>query len=572
MDSASQRTYVSRHLRDQLKLPTVSTESLHINTFGGMASHESSCDVVQLSLKTKTHGSLIIEALVIPTICHPLTSQPISHSRERYDHLKRLDLADAANITDKLDVDVLIGSDLYWSLVTGRVVRGKDGPTAIHTKVGWVLSGPTSGRESVVNLTLTSTHTLKIEACSIEAALDDRLKLFWELESLGITEVETSVYDKFVQQIRFDGRRYEVTLPWKEHHPHLPDHFDLCRRRLHSLLKRLRQTPQLLREYHTIIQEQLDKGIVEAVAHPTQIISHQIHYSPHHGVVRQDKKTSKLRMVYDASAKSTGPSLNECLYTGPKFGQSIFDILLRFRLHHVGLIGDIEKAFLMVSVKERDRDALRFLWITNPDDEDPEITKLRFTRVVFGVKSSPFLLNATINHHLETYRDTDPDFVEKFLSSIYVDDLVSGSSDVESTYELYTKSKLRLADAGFRLRKFATNSNKLRQLIREKESLSVGEGTRERIHAEEDQSYAKSSLGLITEEKPGTNKVLGVQWDVTEDEFLIDIAGVANSTEGLEATKRTVVSTQRDSLIPWESCPQSQFCSRSFANNFVRQN
>lgn len=75
----------------------------------------------------------------------------------------------------------------------------------------------------------------------------------------------------------------------------------------------------------------------------------------------------------------------------------------------------------------------------------------RFTCVVFGVSSSLFLLNATIRHHMEMYQDVDPSFVDKFLSLIYVDGMSLGSSDVESTYELYLKSKSRLAEAGFKL-------------------------------------------------------------------------------------------------------------------------
>lgn len=94
----------------------------------------------------------------------------------------------------------------------------------------------------------------------------------------------------------------------EEHHQPLPDNFDLCRKRLSGLLKRLRQTPQLLAEYYAIIQDQLDKGIVEVVTQPTCTASDRVHYLPHHGVVRQDKDTSKLRIVYDASARSTGPS------------------------------------------------------------------------------------------------------------------------------------------------------------------------------------------------------------------------------------------------------------------------
>ena len=87
----------------------------------------------------------------------------------------------------------------------------------------------------------------------------------------------------------------------------------------------------------------------------------KVHYLPHHAVIWEDKETTKLRIVYDASAKSKGPSLNDCLYTGPKFDQRIMDIWLRFHTHQVALTADIEKAFLMVSKSEKDRDVLWFL-------------------------------------------------------------------------------------------------------------------------------------------------------------------------------------------------------------------
>ena len=107
--------------------------------------------------------------------------------------------------------------------------------------------------------------------------------------------------------------------------------------------------------------------------------------------------------MYDASARTTGPSLNDCLYTGPNFGQNILHILLRFRLHQVALIGDIEKAFLMVSVADCDRDVLRFLWTTDINSAEIRTKVFRFTRVVFGVSASPFLLNATIDHHMNVH-------------------------------------------------------------------------------------------------------------------------------------------------------------------------
>ena len=87
--------------------------------------------------------------------------------------------ADTVDISDKFEVDMLIGSDLCWSLVTGRVIKGKNEPTAIHTKVGWVLSGPIDHNEVMVNYTLKSTYGLKIDTCSLEASLNDPLKRFW---------------------------------------------------------------------------------------------------------------------------------------------------------------------------------------------------------------------------------------------------------------------------------------------------------------------------------------------------------------------------------------------------------
>ena len=203
-----------------------------------------------------------LSALVFPSICKPLTSQPINYSRESYEHLIGLELADAAEESDMIEIDVLIGADSYWDFVTGEVVRGNSGPTAIRTKIGWILSGPTKPLEVSVNLTFASTHTLYTDYCpSTETCLDVCLKRFWDLESLGIVKQESSVYEKFIQKITFNGHNYEVSLPWKECHPPLPHHYELCYGRLLSLLRRLRQTPQLLAEYDSIIQDQLAKKL-----------------------------------------------------------------------------------------------------------------------------------------------------------------------------------------------------------------------------------------------------------------------------------------------------------------------
>lgn len=161
-----------------------------------------------------------------------------------------------------------------------------------------------------------------------------------------------------------------------------------------SLLRRLRQNPQLLRQYNDVIQKQIEMGVLERVdimGGPPESISGgpkgPVHYLPHHAVVKPDSQTTKVRIVYDASARSGGPSLNDCLHVGPKFNQLIMEILLRFRVHRVAVIADIEKSFLMISIDPKDRNALRFLWVKNQDQQPPDICAHRFTRVVFGVAS-----------------------------------------------------------------------------------------------------------------------------------------------------------------------------------------
>ena len=115
----------------------------------------------------------------------------------------------------------------------------------------------------------------------------------------------------------------------------------------------------------------------------------------------ENKDTKKVRIVFHASSKvREEPSLNDCLYSGPCLLPAVCNILLRFRLGKIGLISDIKQAFLNIAIAEEHRDLLRFLWYENFDADDPEVIILRFTRVVFGLTSSPFLLNGTISSHV----------------------------------------------------------------------------------------------------------------------------------------------------------------------------
>lgn len=165
----------------------------------------------------------------VPLICEPLTVQTVALAKNMYDHLRGRHLADYSTESAPADVDVLIGSDQYWQVVTVEVRKEDWGPMAIHTRQRWVLSGPIEGFTYNTDPSVNSTHVLR---CASEPTqpenngLTEELKRFWDLESLGISSSELSVYDQFINTITFQQGRYEVHLPWKYAHPILPDNYE----------------------------------------------------------------------------------------------------------------------------------------------------------------------------------------------------------------------------------------------------------------------------------------------------------------------------------------------------------
>ena len=546
LDNGSQRSYLTQSARNSLHLSTTSKRQLAIAAFGSKRREPQPCEVVRLEVQTRLGQYTSLDVFVVPHICEPLTSQPLYQYLELYPHLGGLELADNPG-KGMCEVDLLVGSDFYWDFVSGETRRGDKGPVAVETTLGWILSGPTEFiRNPGQMVSLVTTHTLSIDGKVTNKMLDATLQSFWELESLGIRpdEMGDVAIDQFANSITMKEGRYEVSLPWREGHDPLPTNYQLSRRRLTGLLRRLRRTPEILKEYDFIIRSQLKHQIVEVVPEDEENAS-VIHYLPHHAVVRQDKNTTKVRVVYDASSKSIGPSLNQCLHVGPKYNQKINELLFRFRSYPIALVADIEKAFLMVSINPADRDVLRFLWVENPFEEDFKVVTMRFTRVMFGVTSSPFLLNATIQHHLQLYCSSSPDLVKTLNQSLYVDDLVAGADTEDEAYSLYRDSKDVLKRGSFNLRKFVTNVSQLQRRIDEKEAPMITADSNSlcssSIHPYEE-SFAQSTIPIDSVSHPGEHKVLGIQWDLERDHLFFDLAHLLEKAEMFQPTKRNVVS------------------------------
>ena len=172
--------------------------------------------------------------------------------------------------------------------------------------------------------------------------------------------------------------------------------------------------------------------------------------------MRATEESTKLRIVYDASARAfnSAPSLNDCLNTGPPLQNKLWSVLVRGHFNPVANTGDLQKAFLQVRVKEIDQDAIHFHW---HQDEQSPLEALRFTRALFGLAPSPFLLGGVIEMHFNNWEERKPELVAKIRKELYVDDLISGSTTVCKTRELKDKTKEIFQDACFNLHKWHSN-------------------------------------------------------------------------------------------------------------------
>ena len=192
----------------------------------------------------------------------------------------------------------------------------------------------------------------------------------------------------------------------------------------------------------------------------------------------------------------------------------------------------------MMKVADSDKDVLRFLWVDDVTSEEPTIVVKRFNRVVFGVTSSPFLLNGTVRHHVTSYESEDPQFVKEFLSSLYVEDFNGGKDSVSEAFQLYLKAKSLLQVGGFNLRKWLSNSMELNQKIDQEERVPIMEAP---PVSEEDSTYARTHFECHAPVGANGRTILGLEWESTEDNFVLHLDWLVQFAKELPDTKRSVL-------------------------------
>ena len=278
--------------------------------------------------------------------------------------------------------------------------------------------------------------------------------------------------------------------------------------------------------YKAAINEYVEKGIAEEV--PDQSDDNgTVRYLPHHAVFRDDKRKTKCKIVFDASAREGGDaSLNDCVLPGPPLQLNLASALIRFRTHKIGLIADIEKMFLQVKLAPEDRDVHRYLWRDLQPNEVPKVYRMQ--RLTFGVNASPFLAIATVHAHVNKYKEMSPYAVEEILQNMYVDDCLTRADTVDSTLKLQQEMSEIMMTGVFNLTKWASNSELVMDAI----------------------DPAKRASSPFVEFNPSDPlKALGVSWDLNSDHFrFLAPSGIISSHDPM--SKRSLLSLASKMFVP----------------------
>ena len=329
--------------------------------------------------------------------------------------------------------DLLISMRHFWRFFKS-VVPISDYLFKVETTVGPIICGD-QAQGKLVKINENVSPLLVIGSKTVEK---DNINNFWNLESIGVRDdpqdkddqIALNFFQKSVR--RLENGRYMVKWPWKCEKFNLPSNFGLSYKRFLGLLEKLRKMPELIKEYEKIIKEDLEKGILEITDRKEGGLEH---FLPHHPVI----SPKKIRIVYDASARMRGgKSLNDCLYRGPIIMPDLAGLLIRFRIPRIAMWSDIEKAFHSLELDLEDREVVKLIWLKdiNKPVNEQNIQYLRFARVPFGIISSPFLLSATVRHHLGV--NNDP-IAEKVKNNSYVDNILFGADTTEEAWEAYKR-------------------------------------------------------------------------------------------------------------------------------------
>ncbi|CAH4033564.1 unnamed protein product [Pieris brassicae] len=432
-----------------------------------------------------TNYTLKTRVFIMNNLVHKLPNN--SFNMPSWPYIKDIELADP-EFNRSSQVDILFGADVYAQIMMSGILRGENlsQPIAQQTRFGWILCGK-----------------LKSYQCNIILNNTEDLQKFWEIEDIEESPSVVSSEDQYCLELykkttlRQANGKYKVRLPLKDNFKEsLGLSKPMAVAQFHSLERKLAKQPKTARQYKDFINEYKDLGHMSFIENKGPEIGY---YLPHHCVTREHSETTKLRVVFNGSAKtSTGLSLNDVMYTGPNLQHDLQSLILKWRRFRYVYTADVEKMFRNIDIFECDRKMQRIIW---RNSQGRPLQEYELTTVTYGTKAAPFLAMMTLKQLAMDEKPRFPRAAEITEQAFYTDDLIYGAHSIEEGCSMVTELQDLLQSGGFTLRKWASNEPRILKEISEK------------INRDQNQKIFTFKGDLIS-------KTLGVYWNPKEDCFM----------------------------------------------------
>ncbi|XP_062704693.1 uncharacterized protein LOC115265150 [Aedes albopictus] len=487
LDSASMSNFISKPLAKLLFNPR---SKVDISIAGIGLSTQNVKSAITATIQSRTQEfSTKLEFLILKNPSAQLPTIPINISSW---NIPKVALADPQfHVPGR--IDLVIGSEAFWELHSGRKIPLGDGlPWLTETPFGWAVAGTASSQYNCIpRICNLSTKDDPLEAT---------LQRFWEIEDISdgpARSVEENRCEEHyaATTTRDPSGRYIVSLP-RTGNPMvvLGSSKEIADRRLLSVERRLERDPATKDAYHRFMDEYLQLGHMKKLEEPVD--DSQPHcYIPHHAVFKESSTTTKVRVVFDASCKtSSGYSLNDTLLVGPVVQEDLYSIILRFRIRRIAIVADVEKMYRQMLHFPEDRRFLRIRFRESPSDP---ISTYELQTVTYGTASAPYLATRTLQQIAHDNGHLYPAAVDPVIHDCYVDDLLSEADDVESAIQVREQVTSMLNTAGFPIKKWASNVPEVLVGV-PTEDLAL-----QPLHDLQDEQ-AVSTLGLVWEPRTDT--------------------------------------------------------------------
>lgn len=507
LDSGSQSCFISEEFLNILDVDTKAADICVTGINNSLSSLKRKCQVT-ISSRFNDFSS-VINCLVVPKITDnlPAYTFEVSHLRIPENVL----LADDSFCVNG-KIDMLLDASLLWSVLSeGRIDLGRNSLSLQNTALGYIVTGKLS-------YPINNKVKCHFSEQPLQQFNNDELQKFWAMEEPNFSNLNSSE-DIFCEEhyensmSRALNGQFIVKIPWREDPSSLGDSKHLAIKRLLNLEARFKRNLDLKKSYTAFINEYKDLGHMSLNFDLN--LEKPSYFLPHHGIIRNESLTTKLRVVFDGSAPSSnGKSLNNIQYPGPAIQNDIVSILLRFREHKVVVVSDISKMYRIVLMHPDDRDMQQILWRNDPSEP---IQTYRLNTVTYGTASAPFLAMRCIQQLSFDNKENYPEAAEIILRDFYVDDLITGFPNETDAIKTCDQIVKILNSACFDLRKWTSNSQEVL------------------THFKDD----SDSLKVLTLGDNESIKTLGVQWSSRSDIFSFQ---VKNSNVSSVVTKRSMLS------------------------------